>query len=108
MTEAIKYDTGKPEMMLFPPKALWGITEALTYGVGKYCDYNYKLGKGLNWSRPFNATMRHLTQWNFGEDIDTESGLNHLKHAGASIAMLIDLVESKIGKDDRFDQERRD
>ena len=102
MPEAVKADHGKPAMMLFPPKALWGITEAMTFGVGKYEDYNYKLGKGLDWSRPFNAGIRHLTQWNNGQDFDIESGLPHLYHAGASVAMLIDLVDSGIGKDDRF------
>ena len=99
---ALKFDTVKPKLSLIPHNAIWGIGEALTYGAKKYADFNYKRGDGLDWSRVFSANMRHLTQWNGGEDIDPESGLNHLKHAGACTVMLIDLVESNIGKDDRF------
>jgi hypothetical protein len=100
--EAVKLDQGKPKMYLLPPKALNGIAEALTYGAIKYKDFNYKLGEGLDLDRPFSACIRHLNKWNDGEDIDGESGLSHLKHAGACIVMLLDLVESEIGKDTRF------
>lgn len=102
MDKAVKYDTVKPRLDLLPPTAVWGIGEALTYGAKKYADFNYKRGDGLDWGRVFAANIRHLNQWNGGEDLDTESGLNHLKHAGACNAMLIDLVESGIGKDTRF------
>ena len=74
----------------------------MTFGGSKYESYNYKNGKGLDWDRPFSAGLRHLTQFWDGEDIDKESKLNHLYHAGACIAMLIDLYESNIGKDTRF------
>lgn len=102
IVEAVKYDTVKPKLSLIPYHAMWGIGEALTYGANKYADFNYKKGGGLDWDRVFSANMRHLTQWNGGEDLDQESGLNHLKHAGACNVMLIDLIESKIGKDTRF------
>ena len=36
-----------------------------------------------------------------GEDDDKESGLNHLAHATANLAMLIDLQMLGKGKDDR-------
>jgi len=99
---ATKKDGNKPKMHLLPPKALEGIAKIMTYGATKYNAYNYKQGKGLNWDRVYSACMRHLNAWNAGEDIDPESGENHLLHAGCCIMMLIDLVESKIGKDTRF------
>jgi hypothetical protein len=74
----------------------------MTHGAIKYEFYNYKKGGGLDWDRPYSALLRHVTAWWDGEDYDDESKLHHLKHAGACIAMLIDLVESKIGKDTRF------
>ena len=100
--EATKKDIGKTQMHLLPPKALEGIAKIMTYGAGKYNPYNYKLGKGLNWDRLYSACMRHLNAWNDGEDRDPESGESHLFHAGCCIMMLIDLQESKIGKDTRF------
>jgi len=100
--EATKKDLVKPKMHLLPPKALEGIAKIMTYGARKYSAFNYKSGKGLNWDRVYSACMRHLNAWNSGEDIDPESGENHLLHAGCCIMMLIDLVESKIGEDTRF------
>lgn len=35
------------------------------------------------------------------EDLDKESGLHHLAHLKANVAMLIYYVENKVGKDDR-------
>lgn len=102
--EAVKFDGDKPMMYLLPPKAQKAIAEVLTYGAKppKYSEYNYKNGKGLDWDRPFSAMLRHLNSWNDGEDIDPESGYTHLAHAGCCIMMLLDLVESGIGKDTRF------
>lgn len=100
--KAIKNDKHKPSMALLPPKALNGIAKVFTHGERKYHAYNYKTGKGLDWDRPFSACIRHLMQWNENEDNDGESGYSHLFHAGACIMMLIDLVESGIGKDTRF------
>jgi len=100
--EAIKNDSKKPSMALVPSKAIYGIASVFTYGERKYHAYNYKSGNGLDWDRPFSATQRHLIEWNGGRNIDAESGLPTLFHAGASLMMLIDLVESKIGKDTRF------
>lgn len=100
--KAIKNDKEKPKHILLPPKAVTGITKVFTYGERKYHAYNYKTGDGLDWDRPFSACQRHLMAWVDGEDKDRESGYSHLDHAGACIMMLIDLVESKIGKDTRF------
>lgn len=101
--EAIKFDKEKPKMALLPPKALRGIAEAFTHGEkDKYHAYNYKSGKGLDWDQPFSATLRHMEQFWDGEDVDKDSKIHHLKCAGAGIMMLIDLVESNIGKDTRF------
>ena len=102
--EAVKYDKGKPRMDLLPPKALKGIAEIFTFGASKYEDFNYKNGDGLDWDRPYAALIRHMNAWNDGEDIDPESGKSHLYHAGCCIMMLIDLVDSGIGKDTRFKQ----
>jgi len=101
-TEAVKSDKDKTRMDLLPPKALEGIAKIFTFGAKKYNDYNYKNGEGLDWSRPYAAMIRHLNAWNDGEDKDPETGQSHLYHAGCCIMMLIDLVDSEIGKDTRF------
>jgi len=103
MKKAVKNDDNKTRMDLLPSKALEGIAKIFTFGAKKYNDYNYKNGKGLDWNRPFAACLRHLNAWNDGEDLDKESGKSHLYHAGCCIMMLIDLVDSNIGDDKRYE-----
>jgi len=66
--DAVKYDNGKPRMDLLPPKAQKGIADVFGYGADKYEDFNYKNGKGLLWSRVYAACLRHLNDWNGGEE----------------------------------------
>jgi len=102
--EARKDDKGKPRFHLLPPKALLGIAKIFTYGAKppKYNEFNYKQGNGLDWDQMLSACYRHLNAWNDGEENDKESGESHLYHAGCCIMMLIDLVDSKKGKDTRY------
>ncbi len=89
--EAVKKDQGKPQIHLVPPQAILGIARVMTYGIGKYSEYNYRNGKGLNWMRVYDALQRHLLAWVSGETFDKETGENHLFHAGCCLVMLIDL-----------------
>lgn len=104
MSKAKKYDQGKPSISLIPKSALWGMAQAFTYGANKYGKWNYK--EGMEYTRLADAAYRHLSQFMDGEDIDQESGNNHLYHALASIAMLVDAYENNKDMDDRFKPKR--
>jgi len=80
-----KHDTGKPSMTLLPAEALIGMTRALDYGAAKYDRYNYR--EGIAHHRILDATFRHLTAILAGQETDAESGLPHVWHALASLAM---------------------
>ena len=99
-----KDDAGKPRITLIPPEALLGIASALTYGASKYGADNWQ--KGTDWRRYADALARHLIAWLMGENLDPESKLPHLHHAGACIVILIGLVERGLGRDDRDRIER--
>lgn len=99
-----KHDTGKPDLSLLPKSAKDGIARAFMYGEQKYGRYNY-LG-GMDWTRVIAAADRHLTAFNDGQDIDDESKLNHLFHAGACISMLIEYYTKNLGNDNRFKGEK--
>lgn len=105
--DAIKYDDDKPRTDLLPSNALICVSKVFGYGAKKYTEgehsgeFNYKKGKGLDHTRVFASIQRHLLAWNGGENLD-ESGMPHLWHACCGIMMLIDLIESGIGKDSRF------
>lgn len=95
-----KFDQGKPDPTLISKDALWGIAQAFSYGAKKYGRHNYK--QGIEMSRLLAAAMRHISQYNEGEDVDEESGNNHLFHAGAAICMAIYMHYNKPEMDNRY------
>lgn len=95
-----KYDGEKPMLALVPPRAFEEIGKAMTYGAKKYGQHNY-LG-GISYIRLLSALLRHTMAFIRGEDNDSESGLSHLAHAGASVCMLIETVAMHPDLDDRF------
>jgi len=100
MTGGKKNDQDKPDISLIPKVAIWGMAEALTYGAKKYNRHNFRAG--IAYSRLVAAAMRHLTAWNEGENLDPESGLDHLNHCMASLAMLKFMQENHPNLDDRY------
>lgn len=97
--EGIKHDEGKPQLSILTKESLEAEARAFQYGALKYDKNNYK--KGMAWSRVLDAALRHLMAFNAKEDLDPESGLTHLAHSKACLAMLIYYYENKVGTDDR-------
>lgn len=97
--EGVKYDQGKSPLSILTKESLKAEADALSYGAAKYGKNNYK--KGMDWCRVIDACMRHLVAFNSKEDIDSESGLSHLAHAKANLAILIYYYENKVGMDNR-------
>lgn len=95
----VKHDSGKPKLSLVNRETLAGIAKAMEYGMAKYGKNNYKAG--MDWSRVIDALLRHANAYAAKEDLDPESGLNHMYHVGACVSMLIYYIENKVGADDR-------
>lgn len=95
----IKYDHDKPDLSLLPKPALDGAARAFMYGAQKYGRDNYR--GGMEWMRLTAASMRHITAFNEGENLDIESGLSHVHHALACLSMLALYIETGVGKDNR-------
>ena len=72
MSKGTKNDQAKPDLSLIPTDALWDIGRAFTYGKDKYGRHNFR--EGIEVSRLLAAAMRHITQYNEGEDIDYNDG----------------------------------
>lgn len=103
MAKGTKNDSGKPSITLIPKEALWGCAEAFTFGAQKYGRHNFR--EGIDYSRLADAAYRHISAFMEGEDIDMESGNNHLYHALASLSMLVYMQEHKKEHDDRYKSE---
>lgn len=98
--EAEKKDQGKPPMYLLPSAALFEIAKVLDFGATKYSAENWR--KGLKWSQLYNAIFRHMFAHKDGEDLDSETKISHLAHAGCSILFLLEHELKKLGQDDRW------
>ena len=99
MDKGVKHDQGKLRWSLFPWDAGEAILRVLEFGAGKYAPRNWELG--MDWSRLFDALVRHLKAWHGRESNDPDSKLPHLWHAGACILFLIAYELRGMGKDDR-------
>lgn len=71
----------------------------LMFGAKKYEKNNWK--KGMDWSRMYDAALRHIFASLNGEDIDPESGEDHLAHARCCLGFLLEYKSKNIGSDDR-------
>lgn len=95
----------KPEeYALIPVGALADIARVYGYGARKYSPNNWR--KGYPWSWSYSALQRHLNAFWDGEDLDPESGLPHLAHAGFHVLTLRTYSSGAqyVDKDDRFDE----
>ena len=93
--------SGKLPLHLFP-------TTARAYGVLGLLDGMLKYGRsnwravGIRASIYYDAVGRHLDAWLEGEDNASDSGLPHLAHAIAGIAIIIDATVKGNMTDDRL------
>lgn len=103
-TVAVKFDSGKTDWSLMPFEAVEEINKVLEFGAKKYAAHNWTQGEGFRYTRVLNSLFRHLFAWSRGEDLDPESGLSHLAHAGCNIVFLLyyNRYKTRYNNDDRF------
>lgn len=88
------------------PLHLWPET-ATALGCLGFLDGALKYGRanfraiGVRASIYTDAAKRHLNRWFEGEDIDPDSGLPHLAHALACLAIMVDAMYAGKLNDDR-------
>lgn len=99
--EGKKYDGEKPRMYLLPPKALTEVAKVLTFGANKYDEHNWKKLDNLQ-NRYTGAALRHIFAHMDGEELDPETGLDHLAHA---LCCLLFKLEAKL-QDGKSKEER--
>lgn len=71
-----KADEGKSRLGLIPPDVLIELGNLYAMGAKKYADDNWKLG--MEYSRVYDAMLRHAFKFWAGEDFDQTDGQHHL------------------------------
>lgn len=85
-TGSKRFNEGKPEVSQLDPRFIMALADLMTKSAKKYGRYNWS--KGQEYHTPFDSCQRHLLKWISGEDVDSESGMNHLLHAAANIMIM--------------------
>jgi hypothetical protein len=96
----IKHDQSKPPMDLLPYDSLEEVAKVLGFGAKKYERANW--AKGINQSRLIAAALRHIGQFNNGEDFDKESETLHLANAACNLLFAIWMYKNRPDMDDRW------
>ena len=84
---------------LIPAGPLRRLAEHFGYGATKYADRNWE--RGYKWSLSFAALNRHLWAFWNGEDIDAESGSEHITAVIWHAMALSEFAGRDLGTDDR-------
>lgn len=100
MSSGTKHDQGKAPLDLIPYAGEEAIAQVLAFGAKKYAPGNW--AKGIEYSRLISAAKRHIGAYASGEDVDPESGLSHIAHAGCCIMFLLHMQKHRPDLDDRW------
>ena len=90
----------KAPLRLVPPALIIETAPAMANGASKYGAYNWR-EHAVSVSVYLEALMRHVLAYWDGEEVATDSGVKHLAHASACLAIIFDAAA--VGKliDDR-------
>lgn len=85
--QTYKFDGGKLQYRLIPPKALEQMAAVMTYGASKYAAHSWV---NVSSDRYLDAAYRHIQAAAMGEERDEESKLPHLAHAAINLLFLLE------------------
>lgn len=99
--KAATYDEGKPPLAYLPWAGIDEVAMVQAYGHKKYKDYN-NYRKGMEVGRNLSCAIRHIRAYMEGEDMDPESGRNHLAHAACRLLFVLQNIKDGKAIDDRY------
>ena len=92
--------SAKPGIECLPLAPMLEAGQVCRHGAAKYGPHNWR-DIAIRPSAYLSSTFRHLALWWEGQDIDPESGLHHIAHAIAGLAILRDAQLCGEDDDDR-------
>lgn len=90
----------KVPFSVIPAQVVAEVGLGLLEGARKYGRHNYRT-VGIRASVYYDAALRHLAQWWEGQDVDPDSGLNHVSKAITTLVVLRDAMINGKMQDDR-------
>lgn len=90
----------KVPLHLVPPSSTHYLAVAFNDGASKYGPYNWRDSQ-ISASVYYAAAKRHLDAWWDGEDVAHDSKVEHLAHAMACMAIMLDAASINKINDDR-------
>lgn len=96
----------KRQYQFVPVSVLEEIADGMAEGAEKYGPFNWR-ETFIEMSDYYDSTMRHLTAWFDGEDIDPDSGVHHLSKAITGLIVVRDAIAHGSCIDDRPNTGRR-
>lgn len=103
MNKGNKFDSEKVPLELFPSEAIFEIGKVLAKGREKYGKANW--AQGIEISRLLGASLRHIYQFNAGEDKDKETNTLHIANAACNLLFAIWMYYNRPDLDDRWIKE---
>ena len=98
--QGLRYNEGKRQWSLVDFDSFEDMVKVLTFGMEKYDKFNWK--KGLPVTEICESMLRHIFAYLQGEDVDPESGINHIGHIQCNAMFLSYMHNYKKEFDNRF------
>ncbi len=95
----IRENEGKPRWSLVDFESFESMVKVLEQGAEKYGKYNWQ--KGLKVTETAESLLRHIFSFLAGNDIDADSGLEHIGHIQANAMFLGYMMKNRKDLDDR-------
>lgn len=87
---------------LIPSIMLFEMGRAMKDGAEKHGGaFNWRSGETQKLMYHCNAAIGHILQFVDGENVASDSGISHLAHANAQLAIALDKVKCRLDVDDR-------
>lgn len=98
--KGVKFDQSKAPMDLLPYEALEEVAKVMQAGEQKYGTANW--ANGIHTRRLISAALRHIGQFNAGEDYDEETMTLHLANATCNLLFAIWMMKMRPEFDNRW------
>lgn len=98
--KGLKFDSEKAPIDLIPHDSIIEIAKVLQAGEKKYGTANW--ANGIEIRRLLSASMRHIGQFNNGEDMDEETQTLHIANAATNLIFAIWMMKNRPDMDNRW------